>query len=464
MLFKVKTVDRVVSVVSSVALALALVPTVAYAVDAEELGQNEPEKTIQKDTFDQGASSDAAKKEAPAETLVAVQAESGDESSSGESASSGDSASASTGDHKPPVAGPHTISWANTGADAKAWFNDELAVVQNGSAELVSVTLPEDQGSTQLTKDELSKKTSSDSAYYLNGVLCAPEGSTVVMKLLPARGYQLKSNTINGGNIEIKADAKEDQVGVYSLEMPSDGVALDCGFEAAKDTVSSDSAAIPAGTITGADSAITNGTLDLAISDIKDDTAKKNLAAKASSADAVVAYLDLSLANVINQGSEAATWKTSLTTLPNTISLTLTLSDDIAKSASSFYIVREHEGEYQQASVSFDAASKSITFRTDRFSSYAIVKGAPGNSANANNNTNANTNTNTNTNTNANPTTPSNSTSNTSNAGSNTGSSASSSNLPKTGDTNNMVPFAICAVCSAVIAAYALRRLRIRED
>jgi hypothetical protein len=322
------------------------------------------------------------------------------------------------------------------GTAASSWYSADEATKQHGTAELVSVEVD----GTSYTAADLAKNATTDKQYYKDGVLCAPADSVVTMKLLPARGYQLLTDTLNDGEIALTPLEDDDSVGMYTFDMPADGVNLECGFEAAKDLVESDSADVTEGTISTADGAVKNGTLLLTITDMDDEDAKTSISAKAARPSDVVAYLDMSLVGQVFQGADGVSWDTELTSLPSAITLTLTLSDDIAKSSNQFYIIREHDGQYQQAAVTFDSAAKTITFKTDKFSSYAIAKGVPTSNTNANTNTGSNTGTNT---------------------GSNTSSTSSnSSSVPKTGDTNSTTPLAASALCSAAVAAVALRRMR----
>ena len=343
-----------------------------------------------------------------------------DETSNTGSTSNNSTGNSTSSGHKPPLAGAQTISWANTADDAKKWFNDEKAVLANGTAEVVSVKLPDADGGATMTAAELASANTSSSAYYLNGVLKAPANSTITMKLLPARGYQLLTSTINGGLITVKALTDEKKIGQYTFSMPttSEGLALDCGFTAYADKIVSSSPVVTGGSISNANTAIKSGTLALTIEDVDDSDTKKEFNAKASSGS-VVAYIDTTLDNIVAQGSEAKVWEDTLLELPQAVTVTLKLSDSAVSGASQFYVIREYDDNYQQASVTYDSSAKSITFNTDKFSTYAIVKGTPSNS-----------------------------------------SGGSGSSTPKTGDTNNVMPFCVSAVLSAAIAAFSARRLR----
>ena len=362
-------------------------------------------------------------------TKVSAQ-ETGDEASSASAASTGSTAStgsSSTGSssnasttttHKPPVAGPNTISWANTSADASQWFGDELAVLPNGTADVVSVTLPSSDGGTTLTKAELATKTTSDSAYFSKGVLCAPEGSKVTMTILPARGYQLLAKTICDGAISLIAVDDDEKIGQYTFDMPADGLALDCGFSAANDVVVIDEVKdITSGSISSADAAVQNGTLELDLQAIDDAEEKKKFDAKVPSGNSVIGYYDAVLSNTVNQGSTEDTWDTVLEETANPITITLALSDSAIGGATQFYVIRESSGQYQQAAVNYDAATKSISFQTNKFSSYALVRGAPAQSSEP-------------------------------------------ATTPKTGDAERTIPLVFTSLLSACVAVYAFRRLR----
>lgn len=358
---------------------------------------------------------------------------SGSDSTSDSSGSSTSTATTTGTTHLPEAKNPHTLVWANTSADAKSWFNDEQAYLANCKTELLSVKLA---SGTTLKAADIPETAGSDNVSYSKGVLDAPAGSTIMVRMTPARGYQLNKQTICNGAIKVTAiDEEDEDVGKFTFSMPESGTALDWGLVTFADLVESSSDAVTGGKISDADTVITSGSLLLSVDDLDDDDLEKQLAAKASSAASVVAYLDIMLDNIVNQGAEDESWYTEVATTPTAITLTLTLSNSIANSASSFYIIREHEGNFQQAPATFDATAKTITFKTDKFSSYAIVKGSPGSSTTTSTST----------------TTPSTST---------TTSGTSSTSLPKTGDTDRTTPYMITAICSLAVAAFALRRMR----
>ena len=333
--------------------------------------------------------------------------------------------------HLPSATGAHTLVWANSSADALAWFGDAQAYLQNCKAELLSVKLA---NGTTLNAANIPETAGSDGVSYSKGVLDAPAGSTITMKMTPARGYQLNKYTICSGAIKVTAiDEEDDDVGKFEFSMPENGTALDWGLEAFADVVESSSDAITGGKISDAESVITSGSLLCSVDDLDDEDMEKQLAAKASSAANVVAYLDIMLDNIVNQGAVDESWYTEMETTSSAITLTLTLSDQIARSASSFYIIREHDGNFQQAPVTFDATAKTISFKTDKFSSYAIVKGSS---------------------TTPTGTTPTSTTSTT------TSGTSSSTSLPKTGDADRTTPFVFTAMLSAAVAVFAFRRMR----
>lgn len=331
----------------------------------------------------------------------------------------------------------NSLTWkTDPGSAASAWYDSAAAATAHGTAELVKVDLP--NGGGTFTAAQLTQKTNADSAYYLNGVLRAPEGSTITMKLLPARFYQLLSNKICGGTIQVtpvESDEEGDE-GTYTFAMPKEGKALDVSFTAATDKVVVDSSAVTAGTITAADAAVKNGTLELDIEDIDDADEKKDFAtgAKVANANDIVAYLDFTLTNIINQGSSEDTWDIDIESLTSPITVTLTLAPNVASQSSSYYIVRynEDDDKYEQAPVTFDSAAKTVQFKYSKYMSYAIVKGSSSG---------------------ATPTTPTTTTPTTT-------TQSTSSSVPQTGDTNDPLPLAIGAVCSALLAFVAARRIR----
>ena len=283
----------------------------------------------------------------------------------------------------------------------------------------------------------ISSTADSNGIMLASNVLSAPADATITAKIMPNRGYQLLSTT--AGSIELTPDDDDANIGYYTFAMPKADTTFSCTFTKTDDAAEIDSDAVVSATISDADAAVTNGTLELDITDLDDSSDIKALTDQASklgsSSSNVVATVDMSLYNIVNQGDEDMTWDSDITSLSSAITLTLKLSDKAASGASQFYIIREHDNAFQQATVTYDSSAKTITFKSNAFSSYAIVKGAPSSSSSTSSST---------------------TTSNTSSSTSN----SSGSSTPKTGDTNDVVPIALVTVVSAGVAVVAVRRLR----
>ena len=250
----------------------------------------------------------------------------------------------------------------------------DFSAVSHGSVEVLSV---KPIGGSAVTS--IPRRAGADGIALDSGVLSAPAGATVTAKILPARGYQLLSTT--AGRIELTADDGERNVGYYSFAMPSADATFKCRFTKSADVVEVDSAAVEAGSISGAGSAVACGTLELDVTDLeraKDVKALRRQAAKlGASAGDMVAAVDLSLYHIVNQGDEDMTWDAEVTSLPRPIKVSLRLSKRAALGARQFYAIREHGGSYQQASVVYEPLTRTVTFTTNSFSSYAIVRGEP---------------------------------------------------------------------------------------
>ncbi len=94
-----------------------------------------------------------------------------------------------------------------------------------------------------------------------------------------------------------------------------------------------------------------------------------------SSENITITYLDISfMKEIIASGGETSD---NITELANPIQITISIPEDMVKSvgdtSGSYYIVRVHDGQVDILDTTFDTTAGTLTFETDRFSTYAIV-------------------------------------------------------------------------------------------
>ena len=83
-------------------------------------------------------------------------------------------------------------------------------------------------------------------------------------------------------------------------------------------------------------------------------------------------YLDINLTNFVTKGSSSESWDTKLTDLDKPVKITLTLAEEL-RGQSSYYIIREHNGEITTIPAEYNAENGTLTFETDKFSTYTLT-------------------------------------------------------------------------------------------
>lgn len=83
-------------------------------------------------------------------------------------------------------------------------------------------------------------------------------------------------------------------------------------------------------------------------------------------------YLDLSLNEIIYKGTDEEAWEEKITTLSENMTVSFVLSDEL-KDKDEYTVVRNHEGEIEELESTYDEETDTLTFETDKYSTYAIA-------------------------------------------------------------------------------------------
>ncbi|MBR1390465.1 MAG: N-acetylmuramoyl-L-alanine amidase family protein [Lachnospiraceae bacterium] len=195
-----------------------------------------------------------------------------------------------------------------------------------------------------------------------------PYGAELTVELIPEYGYQLVSFGPNGGTFETG-----EEVGVYTFTIARNNFHLGAHFEPVSDAVQATaSQEIAGGSIQLGANEIGMGSAVLTIADTSTTAAENTAFANAASGYTVDSYLELNLNQVIYKGSRTDYWSNGLSSLSNDATISLTLSDTL--SSSDVEIVHQkHDGTYEVIPATYNASSKTVTFKTDSFSKYAIA-------------------------------------------------------------------------------------------
>lgn len=151
---------------------------------------------------------------------------------------------------------------------------------------------------------------------------------------------------------------------------------------------------LKAAIISNAQNVTDSGNLKLTVSDLSDKDIA-NVANKFTEyVEAVdssnIMYFDLDLFQILSKGTAGSNWENQLTDLKNDLSVTLQLSDELKGTDGTFYLIREHEEAngtktYDKIQAAYNKANGTITFATDKFSTYALVNESIDNGSDDNN-------------------------------------------------------------------------------
>ncbi|MCR4947363.1 MAG: leucine-rich repeat domain-containing protein [Lachnospiraceae bacterium] len=204
-------------------------------------------------------------------------------------------------------------------------------------------------------------------------------GETVTVKILPEQGYQYVKDTLNINGVSINTIAGDDdkEVGTYTFEMPANAGHMCAGFVKTEDVVelSDDSGVASAGFSAGGN--IENGNALLTVEKAEptqEDIAKIKEAENASGV--TYQYLDLALSEYVVKNYDKAAakqeaWTTKLSELDEKASISLVVKN--ASADSKYDVVRLHDGKAEKLAAQYDSTTKTVTFDTDKFSTYALV-------------------------------------------------------------------------------------------
>lgn len=254
----------------------------------------------------------------------------------------------------------YTVTWAY---DAKRYGED--AYLEHGTAKIIKVGDKTDftdwdmYGSNPGNKD--------------GGNLVVEPGQQVTVELVPDYGYQLDSVSLNGNTL-----VPQDKKSTFTFTMPQTNVHFKGAFVKAADVTDVSSAAVGKIEISDGDNAAASGNLKIDVSDSASDTTKANeqIAATDGVKKEVVANLDISLQNIVSKGTNMQEisadnyWVNDITEFEKPIRLDVAIKD--FDKDSEYSVVREHNGSYNVLDAT--VSDGKISFETNKFSTYVIVK------------------------------------------------------------------------------------------
>lgn len=277
----------------------------------------------------------------------------------------------------------YTVTWtydSSLGEDAK---------VSNGTVKILSAITADNQNGIGAINDQTDQK----------GLVEIKPGSTVTVEIKPDYGYQFVAGALNGQTV-----TAGETVSQFTFTMPETNLHLSTLFTPKADKVRVNSSQITGGKIANGQNAIDSGNLQLAISDASESMVTDATKMKEKAGDAEIQlYLTMGLSQVVNKGNENTAWENPLTDLKGSVSVTLSLPENLKNESGTFYVIREHKNSdgtmaYDRIQASHNKADGTISFTTDKFSTYALAydaatpdNGTAGEDTSNNGNTGGNT-------------------------------------------------------------------------
>lgn len=247
----------------------------------------------------------------------------------------------------------NTITWAYD--DVRY---DKDAYLEHGTAEIIAVN------GTPVAKLPMDPTNFATNAGNKDGGhFAADPGDKITIKLTPDYGYQLSGVQLNGG---ATLEAQKD-VSTFTFTMPNTSVHFKGIFTKSEDAVVTTGNTVKNAAIANGANAANSGNLELKVSD---NTEYNTAAATVLVSDAVAAEaVDLSLNQVVSKGN-GTNWETGITEFEKPITLSLALKDYDANY--DYTVVRNHNGKL--TALDTTAINGTVSFATNQFSTYVIVK------------------------------------------------------------------------------------------
>lgn len=244
-----------------------------------------------------------------------------------------------------------TITWVY---DSQTYGED--AYLEHGKAQVVAVEGVDDLYSIPFANNPGDEK---------GGHIAVEAGKQVTVRLTPDYGYQLTGVTLNGG----VTLAPQAEVSTFTFTMPDTNVHFKGIFTQTQDEINTSGTKVSSATVENGANAAPSGNLRLTVED--SDANTTNALAQVENAVSAEA-VNLTLDQIVSKGN-GTNWETPVTQFGQPVKMNLKVAD--YDTAAGYAVVREHDGNLTKlpTSVSEDGT---LTFETNQFSTYFIVKTA----------------------------------------------------------------------------------------
>lgn len=229
--------------------------------------------------------------------------------------------------------------------------------IEHGTAEIIKIN---GQDVSQMTFSNFANNPGDKSG----GHLAVKRDDVVTIKLIPDYGYQLSGASINGVTL-----APQTEVSTFTFKMPDTNVHFKGIFTQTSDEINTSATKVSSASFENGANAAPSGNLRLTVIDSNEDTTNALAqVANAVSAEAV----NLTLDQIVSKGN-GNSWETPVTQFSQPVKMKLKVAD--YDTAAGYEVVREHNGNLTKLTTSV-SEDGTLTFETNQFSTYFIVKTA----------------------------------------------------------------------------------------
>lgn len=244
-----------------------------------------------------------------------------------------------------------TITWAY---DSQTYGED--AYLEHGKAQVVAVEGVDDLYNIPFANNPGDEK---------GGHIAVEAGKQVTVRLTPDYGYQLKGVSLNGG----VTLAPQAEVSTFTFTMPDTNVHFKGIFTRTEDEINTSGKKVSSASVENGANAAPSGNLRLIVADSNEDTT--NALAQVENAVSAEA-VNLTLNQIVSKGN-GTNWENPVTEFSQPVKMNLKVAD--YDTAAGYEVVREHNGNLTKLTTSV-SEDGTLTFETNQFSTYFIVKTA----------------------------------------------------------------------------------------
>ena len=257
-----------------------------------------------------------------------------------------------------------TVVWTDTAERSQQLYGNDDAYVANGKVEVVSIQ----RGGQEIYNASMGNVENVVKITGEDGWVSLKKGDDVVLKLIPDYGYQLKSVDLNG----CTAIPVDSSVSTFKIENIQTNLHFKGVFEKSEDMINTaGSSLVKNAGIANGNHAASSGNLSLTVADNK--SYSKDVTSIISGDAKKVAALDLTLDQVVSKGN-GSSWTNAITSFAQDINVSLSIDGSMLKEGESFGVVRDHNGTLTELNAVYDTKTGTLTFPTNQFSTYTIVK------------------------------------------------------------------------------------------